>query len=99
MPDKDGYPTDDELLRVETFDVLTDSKFDCLMRFVASLWSYPDFVSRSRRGRWTLITGGWSGNESIIGALDGNVSVRLFYWESSFRGGRHTYAPHNIIFK
>lgn len=99
MPDSDGYPTYEELLKIENFHVDTDEHFDALMEFVASLWYYPDLIKRSRRGRWTLITGGWSGNESIIGSLDKNIDAKLFYWESSIRGGRHTYAPHNIVFK
>ena len=40
--------------------------------------------------RVSLATGGWSGNEQIIGTLDGSM-FHLRFWESSHRGGLHVY--------
>lgn len=39
------------------------------------------------RKRWTLATGGWSGNEEILGALRENQMVWAMYWQKSERGG------------
>ena len=37
-------------------------------------------------------TGGWSDNESVIGALDRNVALSSLTWRLSARGGLHIYA-------
>jgi hypothetical protein len=36
-------------------------------------------------------TGGWSGNESLIDALEANLLVRALCWRLSSRGGLHIY--------
>lgn len=36
-------------------------------------------------------TGGWSGNESIIGAMQKNRMVWNFLWEQSRRGGHYVF--------
>ncbi len=40
---------------------------------------------------YRFATGGWSGNESIIAALDRNFLVAGMCWELSARGGLHVY--------
>ncbi|HWO88896.1 MAG TPA: hypothetical protein VNL98_07075 [Gemmatimonadales bacterium] len=37
-------------------------------------------------------TGGWSGNEAIIAALQRNLMVMAMCWRVSTRGGLHIYA-------
>ena len=39
----------------------------------------------------TFATGGWSGNEDIIGALMENVMAQAMLWQSSHRGGKFIY--------
>ena len=36
-------------------------------------------------------TGGWSGNEEIIGAMRSNYGIWSLLWESSHRGGLHIF--------
>ena len=36
----------------------------------------------------TFVTGGWSGNESVLSALHENFSARAMLWLASFRGGK-----------
>ena len=57
-----------------------------LLEYVRERWTYQD--------RWTvegdvlhLSTGGWSGNEDIIRAMQGNKVFWAICWISSRRGG------------
>jgi len=91
--DGDGYPTDQALDRVSTFTGTAEE----MTAYVQSLMhngrsQLEDFVDDFGRPgkRLTLVTGGWSGCESVISALHGTM-FHLLGWESSFRGGRHTY--------
>lgn len=91
--DDDGYPTDEALDRIRTFVGTAEE----MVGYVRSLMhnggsKLEDFVDDFGRPqkRLTLITGGWSGCESVISALQGTM-FHLVGWESSFRGGKHTY--------
>lgn len=51
----------------------------------------PDVPTEShQRVEVRMVTGGWSGNESVIAALQGSA-FWFFYWESSHRGGAFTF--------
>lgn len=39
----------------------------------------------------TLITGGWSGNEDILYALQDNIGFWNTYWQKTERGGKFTF--------
>ena len=85
--DKDGYPTEDTLQRIETwpwtdFDALLEYVTDCVDGY-GSVWK--------ENGELKMITGGWSGNESVIAALQKNNVFWTMYWNSSHRGGLHTF--------
>ena len=87
MPDIDGYPTKKELEKIKKWDFKDPMG---LMNHVEELWNYPDrFVLTGKRVlRLYLSTGGWSGNESIIEALQQNP-FWYFYWQKSQRGGHY----------
>lgn len=57
-----------------------------------SLISVDEWLNEKLRTvvRVSLATGGWSGNERIIDALDGTM-FHLRFWESSHRGGLYVY--------
>lgn len=86
--DANEYPTDDELTRITTWPY-TD--FMGLMDYVEShCWS--SYGSFNRQGReFRLITGGWSGNEEVVRALERNAMFGAVCWQSSHRGGLHVY--------
>lgn len=90
--DEDGYPTEYALEKIAGWKVDTYDKFLSLMEFIKTLWYYPDYIVENGES-FTLITGGWSGNEDIIYAMKQNVLLHCFYWYSSERGGKHVYAP------
>ena len=88
--DKDGYPTDKILKRVENWD-FSKRSIDEFLTLIEDLWSYKDrFVLTNKNVlRLYLSTGGWSGNESIIGAMMSNHLFWMCCWEKSRRGGHY----------
>lgn len=81
------YPSEADLRRLRKWDH-TDPKG--ALEFAQSLWAYPDYVWKRGR-RYTFATGGWSGNEAVIAALEKNLVVQALCWLASYRGGKHVY--------
>jgi len=87
----DRYPTEEELNEIRTW-IINNENYHNLMAFVKSCWHWHDNIIR-KGNKYTLITGGWSGNEEIIAALKSNHLFWMLYWHSSTRGGRHIFMP------
>ena len=90
--DADGYPSEEALEMIRRWDLRRG--FKGLVELVQKLWRYPDYLKlyERRNSYWLrLATGGWSGNESIVGALEENVVFYGFCWVMSARGGLHVY--------
>ncbi len=86
--DADGlYPSDQSLRTIEKWDLLKHPVSE-LLDFVEPLWEYSDRFIRHHHNLY-LSTGGWSGNESIIGALQHNFIFWSMYWFRSQRGGHY----------
>lgn len=95
---EDEYPTEEQLQRIKDWD-FKDSLG--LAEFVVSIWHYGDpwaQLSAWRKDDFghgyrelRLATGGWSGNEDIVGALSTNRMFEMLCWNSSHRGGLHIY--------
>lgn len=84
-----GYPTDAAVMAIEDWP-FTDVWN--LMEFVAGLWRYEKYVTRSKASRrWRFATGGWSGNETLICALQNNFVFWSLCWLKSERGGLHVF--------
>lgn len=92
----DPYPTDEELEAIERYE----GDWNVLLEtIVKPLW-WPDGsygystepTEEADEIRYRLSTWGWSGNESIIASLKQNKHFFWsFCWESSRRGGHHTF--------
>jgi len=89
------YPDDKELEEIKNWP-LEDPHG--LMAYVKERWEYADTGCwrdwKSRKNDkhvYRLATGGWSGNESIIGALRENYFFWGRNWELSARGGLHIF--------
>lgn len=83
--DKEGYPTEETLAYIENYSGGLNPI--PLVEFILEAWAYPDYAV------WNppileLHTGGWSGNESIIAALEKTMFWAL-YWQKSERGGHY----------
>lgn len=87
--DNEGYPTDATLVMIQHWPY---KDFLLLMDFVRKAWRYPERFTEAidEEGHiFILSTGGWSGNEDIIAALQQH---RLFWatcWDMSRRGGHY----------
>lgn len=95
--DEDGCPTSTALEWVKNFDPLSRDPKE-MMSFIRSLWEFAEWGWREEEFddlgrpsiRYSLSTGGWSGNESIIGAMRENRNFFwTLYWEQSRRGGHY----------
>jgi hypothetical protein len=94
--DADGYPTSESLRRI------SDWPYDDPVgwfRFIYRCWWQPgwgwheapalDDFNRPVH-RYSISTGGWSGNEDVIGAMQKSFLWHLT-WESSRRGGHYVF--------
>lgn len=91
-----GYPTDDTLLQVKLYH-------GPVLDFFRSLkdgWWNGETGVREIEGRdclgrrvvrFRLHTWGWSGNESLIGAMQRNVLLWVFTWVESRVGGHYIF--------
>ena len=86
MFDKDGYPTENALNEIRKWDAFKDVWG--LIDYLEDIWKYPNYFKREDN-LLELHTGGWSGNESVIGALEANKFFWLLYWQKSERGGHY----------
>ena len=67
------------------------------LEFCRKAWHWPNRVSESSRqpGRWRFHTGGWSGNEMVIDAMEDNTHLWSICAVSWRRGGHYVFeAPY-----
>jgi len=102
--DENGYPSEAALDRVRTWP---DDDPRGWLAFVRSLWWAADWgwsESEDDEGHWyRFSTGGWSGNESLVSAMQKTMTAEEQYpewlrtmfglwarhWYSSRRGGHY----------
>jgi hypothetical protein len=91
----DGYPHDIELNRIKEWG---HEDHVGLMEYVKRRWTYPDYWAEadideygSTYREYTISTGGWSGNESLISALESNLMFNVLAPWSWRRGGHYVY--------
>lgn len=89
----DGYPTEEELSRIREWP--GEQGLSALLAFVKTCWWAADWGWSEKDGKhgreYHVSTGGWSGNEDIIGALRENSLFWAMCWESSRRGGHFVF--------
>lgn len=90
----DGYPTDEGLQAVRTFTGSVQQLLGLLYEAtraygMLTIEPFDDHYGRAMV-RVYMATGGWSGNESIVSALQRSF-FWFAYWESSQRGGAYTF--------
>lgn len=83
MTDDNGYPTDEDLATLRTLaDGILDTHFAPLLEHLKAIWWKPGMLIswNPDTGALELHTGGWSGNEEIMGVLR-----ETFFWASAWR--------------
>ena len=86
--DDDSYPTDDSLEQVKAYN----GSHQRLMSEIAYYFGkhgsceFEGGIGR-KKTIWKVSTGGWSGCEDLIGALQENTIFWMMCWVSSRRGG------------
>jgi hypothetical protein len=98
--DEEGYPTTEFLSWLRDLSIDNVMHPREVMATVKSAWNYADWGWRVEEtkndlgkpvARYYISTGGWSGNEAIINALQRNPCFWPLYWYSSRRGGHHVF--------
>ena len=91
---EDGYPTE----ATEKFIASWPNymQFRELMEYVKKAWRYADWgwseeETTDGGRRYSISTAGWSGNESLIGALQDNRMFWMLCWQESRRGGHYVF--------
>lgn len=85
MTPETDYPTETDLQTIRTWPL--ENGWRELLVFVAERWTMGNWTNR-KVGYWfAFSTGGWSGNEELIAALQSNEIFWLCCWQSSRRGG------------
>ncbi len=88
------YPIEEELHKIRGWSFID---FTGLMGFIHGIWEYvaepnPSWCGWKQKGLvYWLHTGGWSGNESIISAMQENHIFWAMCWLSSKRGGHYKF--------
>ena len=77
----DGYPHTIEIARIKTWPVQSMADLRGLLEYVRRRWKYDDMMwaesdetddmlGGRRYREYRMSTGGWSGNEDLVGALE-----------------------------
>lgn len=105
--DDDGmYPTDEALDLIESYAYDggdTGENLKEWFRIIRAMWWHADWgwheeddkddiFHKDPIKRYHISTGGWSGNESIIGAMMENRLFWAMSWEQSRRGGHYIFS-------
>ena len=97
--DDNGYPTEEVLAKIKTWDVVNVGDYLALMEFCKELWAYRNLsIVVQDNVCYRFATVGWSGNEDIIGALQENSIFWMMYWAVSERGGLYVFCPMSYVY-
>lgn len=100
--DANGYPTEETCQTIEQWfegrNPLDREVRNAFLAYVMETWNHNSgkvTVIPFREGincgeRLEFATGGWSGNEDVIGAMEKTMFWAM-YWESSHRGGLYVF--------
>ena len=89
----DGYPTEEVLSRITAWSVKDD--VFALLKAVAPLFEgYGRCEYNTDKQLWEVATGGWSGCEDVVQALQQNTLFWSLCWQLSRRGGYYEFTGH-----
>lgn len=90
--DEDGYPTEDTIYIIEKWKATTDPlSFKLLLEFIEPIFEKYGTINKLENGFTSINTGGWSGCEEAINAMNSNYMFWSFCWQLSKRGGYYEF--------
>lgn len=93
--DADGYPTAGMLSKIATWPGGKHPDWSDFFAYIKAAWAYAEAgYWKEKDGVYELSTAGWSGNESIIDAMEKNFVFWPLMWHSSTRGGHYIFRSH-----
>ena len=81
---KANYPTDEQLDSIKKWD-FNDGE-GCL-RYIKDLWNTHYGRCGEGNGFFVFATGGWSGNEALLSALEESLVWSVINWDSLYLSG------------
>lgn len=85
------YPDEEDLLTIACWTYKDPPDYYHLMQYIKGLWHWDDYFTQIDDNNYELHTGGWSGNEQIISALQENTLFWTLCWEESRNGGHYKF--------
>ena len=105
--DGEGYPTEETLRIIRDWPCLGLPDMEAVMDFVGQAWHWPEYWAKqtrwrdrrggSRRTRYVFSTSGWSGNESLVEAIEANALLQVIGAWSWRRGGHYEYRFPDVV--
>jgi hypothetical protein len=97
--DDNGYPTDDALQIIRIWHWSDPKGWFSFIKIIwyVSSWGWHELETEhsykkdEKVYQYHTSTGGWSGNESIIQAMQDNIMMWHLNWVSSRRGGHYVF--------
>lgn len=86
--DADGFPADETETAIKEWDVKDKTGW---MEYIREAWNHDYGRIWNVNDCIRMATGGWSGNEAIIVAMQQNFVLWSLLWESSHRGGLYVF--------
>lgn len=86
----DDYPAKEDLEVIREWEYTGEKSIAEWFEYIRNLWHWDDYI-RNKGRWWWLDTGGWSGNEEIIGAMEQNYMMWVLTWQASYRGGHYRF--------
>lgn len=84
------YPSSEQLVAIITLKPTPDF-FDEMISLIREAYNEDYGAIRLEGNVLRLVTGGWSGNEEVISALQDNEFFWQRYWTKTERGGAYEF--------
>ena len=81
---KANYPTDEQLDRIKNWDF---NDVEGCLRYIKDLWNIHYGRCGEGNGFFVFTTGGWSGNEALLSALEESLVWSVIHWDSLYLSG------------